>query len=175
MTFTEVRNQVVSGLESHTGRPVVPSEQIAGVPELPYCYYSTITPRASSHTHGLKEVLETDEGTVIRRSEPVKATMSFTFCGQDRDTEDGYIYGDDEALALAEKAHGFFLLNGHCLQVGAEDIVVNSVGPVGGRSGFVVEDTVRRYGFDVKLSYVRSDDMPATTIANATPKGDAHL
>lgn len=175
MTFTEVRNLLVSGLEHHIGHPVVPSGQIADVPDFPYCYYSIIAPRASSHAFGLKGIVETDEGTVLRRSEPVKATASFTFCSQDRQTEDGYIYGDDEALALAEKAHGFFLLNGHCIRVDGEDIVVNTVGPVGGRSGFVVENTVRRYGFDVKLSYVRSDDMPATTIAKATPIGDAHL
>ena len=175
MTFTDVRNAVVKGLEKHIGCAVIPSEQIADKPRPPYCYYSVLSPRSSGHAFGLKGIVETDDGTVLRRSEPVKATASFTFCSQDRQTEDGYIYGDDEALALAEKAHGFFLLDGHCIRADGEDIVVNTVGPVGGRSGFVVENTVRRYGFDVKLSYVRSDDMPATTIAKATPIGDAHL
>lgn len=101
--------------------------------------------------------------------------MSFTFCSQNREAEDGsYIYGEDEALDLAEKGHGFFLLNGHCISVGSEDIVIRNVGSVAGRSGFVVEDTVRRYGFDVRIAYVRTDEMPTTTVLGARTPGNAH-
>lgn len=164
MTFTEVRNAVIDGLTKHIGRPVVLSDQIADIPDLPYGYYSVLTPRASGHYFGLMDVIETPEGAIVKRSEPVKATMSFTFCSRNRDAEDGYIYGDDEAQELAEKAHGFFLLNGHNISTDSGDVVVNNVGPVADRSGFVVEDTVRRYGFDVRLSYVRTDEMPVGTI-----------
>ena len=101
--------------------------------------------------------------------------MSFTFCGQNRETEDGsYIYGEDEALGLAEKGHGFFLLNGHCILVGNEDIVVRNIGSVANRSGFVVEDTVRRYGFDVRFAYIRSVEMPGVSVQSARTKGHAH-
>ena len=177
MTFVQARDAIVSGLGAHIGHPVVLSDQIAGRPEFPYCYYSVLTPRTSDHAFGLHEVVgDEKQGYRHIRSEPAEATMSFTFCGQNREAEDGsYIYGEDEALDLAEKAHRFFLLNGHCIQAGSEDIVIRNVGSVANRSGFVVEDTVRRYGFDVKLSYARADDMPATTIEKATPIGDAHL
>lgn len=174
MTFAEVRNAVVSGLENHIGCAVIPTEQIAGKPEPPYCYYSSIAPRSSGHYFGLKEVLDTPEGTIERRSESVSATMSFTFCGENRETDDGYIYGDDEALALAEKGHGFFLLDGHCIVIDTGDVIVNNVGTVASRSGFVVEDTVRRYGFDVRLSYVRTDEMPVGTIERVNPNGKVH-
>lgn len=176
MTFVQARDAIVSGLEAHIGRPVVLSDQIADRPEFPYSYYSVLTPRISSHAFGLHEVVgDEEQGCRHIRSEPVEATMSFTFCGQNREAEDGgYIYGEDEALCLAEKAHGFFLLNGHCILTGSGDIVIRNVGSVSNRSGFVVEDTVRRYGFDIKLSYVRVDEMLTTTIAKVNPKGSAH-
>jgi len=176
MTFVQARDAIVSGLEKHIGCPVVLSDQIADRPEFPYCYYSVLTPRTSNHAFGLHEVVgDEEQGYRHIRSEPVEATMSFTFCGQNRDAEDGsYIYGEDEALGLAEKAHGFFLLNGHCILVGSEDIVICNVGSVANRSGFVVEDTVRRYGFDVRFAYIRTNEMPATTILEARTPGNAH-
>ena len=176
MTFVQARDAIVSGLEKHMSRPVVLSDQIADRPEFPYCYYSALAPRISNHAFGLHEVVgDEKQGHRHIRFEPVEATMSFTFCGQNRETEDGsYIYGEDEALGLAEKGHGFFLLNGHCILVGNEDIVVRNIGSVANRSGFVVEDTVRRYGFDVRFAYIRTDEMPVDSVLDARTKGHAH-
>lgn len=176
MTFVQARNAIVSGLEKHIGCPVILSDQIAGQSEFPYCYYSALAPRISNHAFGLHEVVGDEEnGYRHIRSEPVEATMSFTFCGQNREAEDGgYIYGEDEALDLVEKGHGFFLLNAHCLIVGNEDVVIRKVGPIANRSGFLVEDTVRRYGFDVRFAYIRTDEMPITTILDARTPGNAH-
>ena len=113
MTFVQARDAIVSGLEKHIGCPVVLSDQIADRPEFPYCYYSVLTPRTSNHAFGLHEVAgDEEQGYRHIRSEPVEATMSFTFCGQNREGEGGsYIYGEDEALGLVEKGHGFFLLD----------------------------------------------------------------
>ena len=109
------------------------------------------------------------------RSEPVSATLSFTFCSMNRETDDGYVFGEDEALSLCEKAHGFFLLNGHNLRTVHGDIVVNTVGSVTNRTGFFVEDSIRRYGFDVRFSYVRTDEKPTTTVLHpGNPAGNAH-
>ena len=90
--------------------------------------------------------------------------MSFTFCSKDREATGGYIYGEDEALALAEKAHGFFLLNGHNIATEYGDIVIQNIGSVTERSGFIVTDMMRRFGFDIRFGYMRADEMPATTI-----------
>lgn len=176
MTFVQARNAIVSGLEKHIGCPVILSDQIAEQPMFPYCYYSVLAPRISNHAFGLHEVAgDKEHGCCHIRSEPVEATMSFTFCGQNREAEDGgYIYGEDEALDLAEKGHGFFLLNGHCIAIGSEDIMVRNVGSVASRSGFVVEDTVRRYGFDVRFAYIRADEMSAATILDVKTKEDRH-
>jgi len=166
MTFLEARNSIVAGLEQHIRCPVILSEQIATMPLFPYCYYSVLAPRITAHAFGLKEVLGNEEqGYHLKRSEPVEATMSFTFCSQNRETEDGgYIYGEDEALEVSEKAHGFFLLSGHNIQTDEGDIVVRNVGHMSSRSSFFVEDTVRRYGFDVRFVYIRTDEMPVVTI-----------
>ena len=164
MTFEQARNAIVSGLEAHIGHPVNLSEQIAKIPDFPYCYYSVLAPRISEHSFGLREVVDTECGAVLKRSEPVMASLSFTFCSQNRETEDGgYIMGEDEALSLAEKAFGFFLLNAHCIYTEFGDIVINSVGAVANRTGFLVEDSVRRYGFDIRFAYVRTDEAPTIT------------
>ena len=56
MTFEQARNVIVAGLEAHLGHPVNLSEQIADMPEFPYCYYSVLAPRISDHWFGLREV-----------------------------------------------------------------------------------------------------------------------
>lgn len=176
MTFVEARNAIVYLLEQHIGCPVDLSEQIADQPDYPYSYYSVLSSRNSNHAFGLQETAKKGEETIKRRSEPVSATISFTFCSMNRSTEDGgYIFGEDEALELAEKAHGFFLLNAHNISTDAGDIVISNVGPVAKRSGFLVEETVRRYGFDIRFNYIRTDEMPAATIQNpGYPKGEVH-
>ena len=176
MNFLDVRNAVISGLEQHVGCPIVLSEQISERPPFPYGYYSVLAPRISNHAFGLQYVKEAANEILLKRDEPVSATMSFTFCSQNRETDEGYIYGEDEAVKLAEKAHGFFLLNSRCIATKDGDIVIDSVGSVANRSSFIVEETVRRYGFDVKFNYIRTDEMPTTTIKNAgNPKGNPHV
>lgn len=175
MTFVEARNAITFRLEQHIGCPVVLSEQIADVPDFPYCYYSVLASRISDHAFGLRGVQELSDGYTLKRSEPVKASLSFTFCSKNRDNPDGYIYGEDEALELSEKAHGYFLLDAHSIITETGEVVVNNIGSVANRSGFLLEDTIRRYGFDVIFSYVRTDEKPTITIQNTgNPKGDAH-
>ena len=52
--------------------------------------------------------------------------------------------------------------------------MIRNVGSAASRSGFVVEDTVRRYGFDVRFAYIRTDEMSAATILEARTPGNAH-
>ena len=72
-----------------------------------------------------------------------------------------------------EKANGFFLLNAHYIQTEQGEVVIVNVGSVASRSSFFVEDTIRRYGFDIRFSYVRTDTMPATLVERpGNPIGD---
>ena len=164
MTITQARNAIQENLTAHLGCPVVLSDGTQEMPDVPYCYYSVLAPRSTSHAFGLTELVETQNGLIRRRSEPVSATMSFTFCSKDREAPGGYIYGEDEALALAEKTHGFFLLNGHNIATEYGDIVIQNIGGVKNLSGFLVTDTMHRFGFDIRFGYMRADEMPATTI-----------
>lgn len=164
MTFVQARNAIVSALEKHIGCPVSLSDDIADEPKYPYCYYSVLTPRASGHSFGLHEVIETKNEKRRIRSEQTAATLSFTFCSMNRETETGFIFGEDEALNLSEKAQGFFLLNAHNISTEYGDIVIDKVGDAQPRSSFLVEDMVRRYGFDIKFSYVRTDEMTTRVI-----------
>ena len=164
MTIVQARNAIQDRLGAHIGCPVVLSDGTQELPDVPYCYYSVLAPRSTSHAFGLTELVETPEGLIRRRSEPVSATMSFTYCSKDREAPGGYIYGADEALALAEKAHGFFLLDCHNIVTDCGDIVIQNIGGVTDRSGFLVTDTMRRFGFDIRFGYMRADEMPATTI-----------
>jgi len=166
MTIVQAREAIWERLQAHIGCSVVLSDGTAEMPDVPYCYYSVLAPRITNRAFGLIEVEETPEGFIRRRSEPVSATMSFTFCSRNREVPGGYIYGEDEALALSEKAHGFFLLNSRSIAADHGDIVIQNVGSVTNRSDFLVTDTIRRYGFDVRFRYVRTDEMPTVTIKN---------
>lgn len=159
MTFAQARNAIVSGLEAHIGCPVNLSEQIADMPEYPYCYYSVLAPRIPEYSFGLREIIETPDGPLLVRSEQVSATMSFTFCSTNRETEDGYIFGEDEALELAEKANGFFLLNAHNIQTEQGEVVIVNVGSVASRSSFFVggHDTQVRVRYSLLLCTNRHD------------------
>jgi len=167
MTYAQARNAIIERLEKHLdceGR-IVLSDDIANVPDFPYCYYSTLAPRVSTHAFGLNEVLGNEEGEHKRvRSEPVDATMSFTFCGKTRRVKGHDILGDDEALDMAERAHGFLLLNGHNIVTEDGDIVIRNIGRVTDRTSFHVTEPIRRYGFDIRFGYVRTDEMPTVTI-----------
>lgn len=174
MTIVQAREAIWKGLQDHLGCPVVLSDDIQDMPKPPYCYYSVLAPRITNHAFGLIDIKEEAPDTFTkRRFEPVSATMSFTFCSKNRETSDGgYIYGEDEALELAEKAHGFFLLNGHNIATEHGDIVIQNVGAVTSRTGLLVTDVVRRYGFDIRFGYIRIDEMPAITIKSpGSPHG----
>ena len=74
--------------------------------------------------------------------------------------------GENEALELSEKAHGFFLLNAHSISTEYGEIIINNVGTVSNRTSLFVEDYIRRYGFDIRFSYIRSDEMQTITVLN---------
>ncbi len=169
MTFAQARDAIVERLEQHLDCKdrIVLSDDIADMPDFPYCCYSTLAPRISTHAFGLVEIPkpENEEDGLTRiRSEPVDATMSFTFCGKTRTVKGRDICGDDEALDMAEKAYGFFLLNGHSIVTENGDIVIRNIGHVANRTGFHVTEPIRRYGFDVRFGYIRTDEMPTVTI-----------
>ena len=106
------------------------------------------------------------DGSVTEtRAEQPTCTFSFTICSVDRKTSVGFILGEDEALDLAEKAQGWFLHTGY-EYISGKGLTVVDVANVQERSFLQVDEEARRYGFDVVIRYVRTDDR---TIAGVDP------
>ena len=164
MSFKEARNSIISRLWEYMGCPVVLSNQVEPEADLPYGIYSVLSSYTPDGGMGAYSETDVDPGVEITRREMPTATMSFTFCSENRTGPDGeFIYGEDESEALADKAAGYFL-HGGCddfLQFG---LTVVEVGPVGDRTTLVVDEAARRFGFDVKIRYTREDTRIVSSI-----------
>lgn len=174
MNFLDVRNTVVKLLAKYLDRPVVLSDQVQPVEEAyPFGYYNVLTPYTPTGEQGDYAQIPNDDGVTVettRREQPY-ATFSFTFCSVNRWTTDDngdeiepYIYGEDEAQRLAERAQGFFL---HVAYNELSDlgIVVVEVTNTTNRTTLVVDEAARRYGFDVRVRYSRVESRTDNTVA----------
>lgn len=162
MTFIELRDAFVQVLAGYLGKPVVLSDQTVPEAEYPYVYYQPVQPYIPRGGANMirKTTIDTDglaHDILTQREEYADGTFSFVACSRNRDApESGYIFGDDEALELAEKTQGFFLHAGrHILQ--DLGIIVAEVMSVSPRSLLEVDEIDRRYGFDVRMRYMRVD------------------
>ena len=146
MTFLEVRNTLVSSLAVALGIPVLLSDQVQPEAEVPFIVYSITAPYASTGELGdhTQTVIEDEDGTealIDNRREQPSATFSFTACSENRWDGEEYIYGDDEAQSITEKAIGYLLQGGY-----------NDLSNKG-----IVDEAARRYGFDVRVRYTKDD------------------
>lgn len=158
MTVTELRNTLTKFLHEYLEVPVIlinPNQPLPGAPFLYYQFTNPYIPAPGANVYDFPEEKV--------REEHAEATLSFTACSWDRKTPEGYIFGEDEALALAERAQGFFLF------VGKERLELSGITPreisgVQDRSGWDADTMVRRWGFDLRLGYLRRDARPLQTV-----------
>ncbi len=174
MTQKELRNSLIEKLAGYIGRRVVLSDQTVPESEYPYMYYQPVQPYipvggASITREVVPGTGDFEQDIITRREEEAEGTYSFTACSRNRDAPDGYILGDDEALDLAERAQSFFLHAGEHILYDAGIVVVEVMG-VFPRSGLEVDEIDRRYGFDVRLRYLRVDERRDGAIENGTIK-----
>lgn len=173
MTQRELRNIVVKALYDYLGGPkVVLADQAVPEPDYPLIYYQSV----QQHIPGPANItgrLDNGAHTITRcRHEHAQASFSFTACSMNRQGPDGqFIRGDDEALDLADRAQGFFLFTGRQV-LSDQGVVVVTVENTQSRSAFDVDETDRRYGFDVLLRYERSDirTVPAMELTTVIMK-----
>jgi hypothetical protein len=161
MTFLEVRNTLVSSLAVALGIPVLLSDQVQPEAEVPFIVYSITAPYASTGELGdhTQTVIEDEDGTealIDNRREQPSATFSFTACSENRWDGEEYIYGDDEAQSITEKAIGYLLQGGyndlskgHRRRGGYERREPNNP--------LIIDEAARRYGFDVRVRYTKDD------------------
>ena len=115
-----------------------------------------------------------DDGYLEKRTGEASCTFSFTCCSTDREVGNEYVLGEDEAFRFADKAAGWFLHAGYDTIAGM-GITVDDVSAVQDRSTLMVDEEARRYGFDIRIRYVRTDTRKIGTIEHVvTKKGDSN-
>ena len=165
MKFKELRNAIIRNLWVYLGCPVILDGQVQPEPEPPFGIYSVTTPYSSTGEMGNYSVAGLGDGTAAEtRTELPSATFSFTFCSWNHEGPDGEpVSGEDEAEDLAEKAAAYFLHTGYddFLKLG---VAVVDIGQVQPRTTLVIDEAVRRYGFDVRIRYTRQDTRRISTV-----------
>ena len=164
MTFVEIRNNLISHLWDYLGCPIVLSNQVQPEEKVPFGIYSVTTSYVSDGGLGDYSMRDIGDGVEITRMEMPSATISFTFCSQNRTGPEGEaISGADEAEMLASKAAGYFLHAGYddFLRLG---IAVVEVGQTQDRTVLIVDEAARRVGFDVRIRYTRVDTRKVSVI-----------
>lgn len=156
MTAREIRNKIIKGLHEYLQVEVCKSNQKMKEREPPYIIYNIISPYIPDRTIGEFRVEKRKEKTVEVRKEQPSFSMSFTVCSTDRTKGKTKIYGDDEAIELAEMAQGWFLHSGYDY-ISAIGVTVTDVTNVQNRETLLVDEEANRYGFDVTIRYVRQD------------------
>lgn len=174
MTFLEVRNTLVSSLAAALGLPVLLSDQVQPEAEVPFIVYSVTAPYASTGELGdhTQTVIENEDGTealIDNRREQPSATFSFTACSENRWDGEEYVYGDDEAQSITEKAIGYLLQGGYN-DLSNKGIVVAEVTNVGNRTTLVIDEAARQYGFDVRVRYTKDDQRRDDILQNVVTK-----
>lgn len=163
MKFTEIRNGIIKAAHEYLGVPVVLSNQVDPEVDYPFVLYSVVTPYTPDNSAGHYHYCMGDNAvSQVRREDPT-AVLSFTVCSKNREHNGRIILGEDEALDLAERLQGWFLF------VGIDTIrkfttVVDDVTNVQSRSFLQVEEEARRWGFDVTIRYIRTDEKEVGTI-----------
>lgn len=142
-------------MSKHLGVPVVLSDQTSPETPYPYIYYTVINPPQGLSGNGDNRIEVFGDDAVTVRYEQPSVTISFTVCSRNRYESDILIYGDDEALQLSADAQDYLQHIGyHDLSLAG--IVIIEITNVGMRSGLVVEEFDRRYGFDCRVRFERT-------------------
>ena len=162
MDMLTLRNTVVRSLHDYLQRPVVLSDQAVPEADMPYAYYQPVQPYMPIGGAELRY-----SGGTLTRSEHIEATISFVACSADHTVDGAAVYGDNDALALADRMLGWFSHVGRSFLRG-HGIAVVECGNVQNRMAIEIDEVARRYGFDVRLRYVHSDAVPMPSVVDGT-------
>ena len=171
MNFIEIRNRIVQELSEYLGCPVELNNQQNPEQNPPYVFYSMMPFNPENELGDYRTERNENACVEYRRVEP-SCSFSFMVCSMDRDIGETYILGEDEACFLAVKTVGWFEHVGYDF-LSRMGVTVIDVSAVQERSTLLVDEEVRRYGFDVRIRYVKEDAREIGTIENVvTKKGE---
>lgn len=159
MMIRTVRNIICRRLHDFLGQPVLLHDQAVPETRPPMVYYQPVGALTSLGGASIWQ-----DGGMQYRREPAEATISITAVSYDRDGRDGRIYGDDEALELAERAMSWMLHIGR-RELLHDGIAVVEISNVQCRSNLIINEVARQYGFDVRLRFERTTTLPVPIIA----------
>ena len=178
MTFIEKRNALIAALSKAMGRPVLLASQVQPEVEPPFIVYSITAdylPDGGLGHYSWKRSGEEKDLVEVRAEQPT-TTLSFTACSINRSYNNGgvrvNVLGADEALELATLAQGFFLHTGR-YEIERAGFVVVEVTNAASRDALELDEMGRRFGFDVRLRYVRTDSAVVGAVEKATIKQNA--
>ena len=177
MSFVTKRNSLISALHKAVGVPVLLASQVQPEAEPPFIVYSVTAdyiPDGGLGNYSLGEGATQDDLVEVREEQPT-ATLSFTACSVNRCYDDKgsqvQVLGADEALELATLAQGFFLHTGRDAIAGAGFVVVDVTNATS-RDALELDEMGRRFGFDVRLRYTRTDAAAISNLEKPTIKGN---
>ena len=162
MMIRTVRNIICRRLHDFLGQPVLLHDQAAPGTRPPMVYYQPVSALIPLGGASIGQ-----DGGMQYRREPAEATISITAVSYDRDGRDGRIYGDDEALELAERAMSWMLHIGR-RELLLDGIAVVEVGNVQCRSNLMIDEVARQYGFDVRVRFDRTTTIDIPIIADGS-------
>ena len=170
-SYIEKRNALILALSNFVGCPVLMDSQVEPEMEPPFIVYSITSDYTPDNGLGNYSL---EEGTAVEvREEQPTTTMSFTACSinrvEEKDGEQVSILGADEALELATLAQGFFLHGGRYAIQKAGFVVVDVTNATS-RDALELDEMGRRFGFDVRLRYTRTDLAEVDTVTNVITK-----
>lgn len=170
MTAKEVRNNIIKGLHEYLQVEVCKGNQRMKERQPPYIIYNIVSPYIPEQAIGEFQIGKREEKTVEMRKEQPSFSMSFTVCSMDRTAGGTKIYGDDEAMELAERAQGWFLHSGYDY-ISNIGVTIIDVTNVQNRETLLVDIEANRYGFDVTIRYVRQDIREIQSIEKVIIEG----
>ena len=146
-------NKIVSHLHRYLNIPVTPANQVHKKPSYPFITYDLITPVIEGNTFSNYEYSSTDETKTHKKVLEPEAVISFT----------AHHKNMFDALEVAEKAWEY--LN----HVGYDDlamlnVVIVKTHNITDRTILDVDEYEYRYGFDVRIRYLKEIERTDATI-----------
>lgn len=169
MDFIEIRNSLIKKMWAHLQRPVILSDQASPETKYPYIYYNVIGPPKGLNGTGDNRIITKDNDAYTVLHDQPTATFSFTACSQNRTEDEKVILGDDEAMELSEKAIHYLEHIGY-KELSLLGIVVVEISNEGQRSGLVVDEIDRRYGFDCRIRFEHTTERNDGSVENINLK-----
>jgi hypothetical protein len=170
--FVPLRNALVKELSNYLGVPVIMSDQTGPEPPPPFIVYTVLTANVPIDNRGARMWRGESDGTISDiRVDAVRATLSITAISNNRWDEQAEpprsVSGDDEAFALSERARNWldFIGRDTLDEIG---IVVEGTMNARNRSGVVIDESERRYGFDITIRYNSAVGRTVPAIENIT-------